>query len=387
MLNEATLDSSAEDLSNQLQKLGSSVSFGAGDKFTTVSIRTLTKNLDATLAIALEKLSRPKFSEQDFMRLQKQQIEGLKHAKKDASVTASNVFQTLLFGADNSFANANSGTITTVSGLTIEDVKAFYQSHFGPQQADLILVSDLPEKAINLALKPLASWQGKHSPMPDIKPFPELKAGTLYFIDKPAAAQSEIRIGKRALTYDATGEYYRASLMNYNLGGAFNSRINLNLREDKGYTYGARSYFSGNEFSGAYIAKAGVRADTTADSIVQFRQEMATFAKEGLTDQELTFVKNAIGQKDARSYETPRQKLGFLSEIMTYDLDPSFVETRNQILDAISKAELDALAAKHVRIDDMITLVVGDKATVLPSLQPMFDKIVELTPEGKPVAN
>jgi zinc protease len=387
MLNEATLDSSAEDLSNQLQKLGSSVSFGAGDKFTTVSIRTLTKNLDATLAIALEKLSRPKFSEQDFTRLQKQQIEGLKHAKKDASVTASNVFQTLLFGADNSFANANSGTITTVSGLTIEDVKAFYQSHFGPQQADLILVSDLPEKAINLALKPLASWQGKHSPMPTIKPFPELKAGTLYFIDKPAAAQSEIRIGKRALTYDATGEYYRASLMNYNLGGAFNSRINLNLREDKGYTYGARSYFSGNEFSGAYIAKAGVRADTTADSIVQFRQEMATFAKEGLTDQELTFVKNAIGQKDARSYETPRQKLGFLSEIMTYDLDPSFVETRNQILDAISKAELDALAAKHVRIDDMITLVVGDKATVLPSLQPMFDKIVELTPEGKPVAN
>ncbi|MFT7506864.1 MAG: zinc protease, partial [Gammaproteobacteria bacterium] len=190
------------------------------------------------------------------------------------------------------------------------------------------------------------------------------------------------RIGKRALNYDATGEYYRADLMNYNLGGAFNSRINLNLREDKGYTYGARSLFNGNDFSGVFRAQAGVRADTTADSILQFRNEINAFKENGLTDEELTFMKRAIGQRDARAYETPNQKLNFLSEIMSYSLDKTFVDDQNTILANIDKAELNLLAAKHLKLDEMITIVVGDKAKVMESLKPMFDKIVELDAEG-----
>lgn len=385
MMGEATLKSSAEDLSNQLQKLGSQVSFGAGDKFTTVNIRSLTKNLDQTLAIAVEKLTQPKFDQADFNRLQKQQIEGLKNAKKNAGVTATNAFNKLLFGDNNSFAYANNGLVATVNQLTLEDVKAFYNEHYGPAQAELIVVSNLGNKQVKAAMSGLEVWQGKSTSAPDIQSFPELAAGTLYFIDKPEAAQSEIRIGKRALNYDATGEYYRADLMNYNLGGAFNSRINLNLREDKGYTYGARSFFYGNEFRGAYRAQAGVRADTTADSIVQFRNEITQFADEGMTDQELQFVKSAIGQRDARSFETPRQKLGFLSEIMTYDLDKSFKDQQNEILAKISKEELNTLATKHLKLDEMITVVVGDKAKILNDLKPLFDKIVELDAEGNPL--
>jgi zinc protease len=382
MLEENTLKSTSEELSNQLQKLGSSVSFSAGDKFTTLSIRTLSKNIEPTLAIAIERLTSPKFDAADFERLKKQQIEGLKNAKKNAGSMATEIFSKLVFGYNNSFAHSNSGTIATVEKLTLEDVKSFYTANYGPANAEVIVVSDVNSEGMTKHLQALNNWTGQSSQMPMLNAFPELAAGTLYFIDKPDAAQSEIRIGKRALNYDATGEYYRADLMNYNLGGAFNSRINLNLREDKGYTYGARSLFNGNDFRGAFRAQAGVRADTTADSILQFRNEINAFKENGLTDEELTFMKRAIGQRDARAYETPNQKLRFLSEIMTYSLDKTFVDDQNTILANIDKAELNLLAAKHLKLDEMITVVVGDKAKVMESLKPMFEKIVELDAEG-----
>ena len=385
MMDEATRKSTAEDLSNELDKLGSSVSFGAGDQFTTINIRTLTKNLDKTLAIAVEKLTMPKFAQDDFDRLQKQQIEGIKNAKKDASTTATNVFTKLVFGANNSFAQPDSGSIETVTALTLDDVKGFYANHYGPKGAEIIVVSDLDSREITNAMGKMDTWEGRNAEAPKLIAFPALDAGTLYFVNKPDAAQSQIRIGKRALNYDATGEYYRADLMNYNLGGAFNSRINLNLREDKGYTYGARSFFYGNDIRGGYRAQAGVKADTTAASIIEFRKEIDGFHKDGMTDKELNFMKSAIGQRDARAYETPRQKLGFLSEIVTYDLDKSFVDERNAILDNISKDELNALATKHLDLDEMITVVVGDREVVMESLEEIADKIVELDEDGIPI--
>jgi zinc protease len=383
MLGESTLTSTAEELSNELQKLGSSVFFASGNQVTTLRIRTLSKNIEPTLAIAMERLTSPKFDEADFARLQKQAIEGLKNNKKNASPVATEIFSKLVFGVDNSFAFPNGGTIATAEKLSVDDVKAFYAANYGPANAEVIVVSDMNSEDITKHLAVLNDWKGQSSEKPAMNAFPELAGGTLYFIDKPGAAQSEIRIGKRGLNYDATGEFFRLDLMNYNLGGAFNSRINLNLREDKGYTYGARSFFSGNDYSGFFRAQAGVRADTTADSIVQFRNEINGFRENGLTDEEMSFMKNAIGQRDARAYETPNQKLGFLSEIMTYNLDSSFIDEQNAILAGIEKAELNALAAKYLDLDEMITVVVGDKATVMESLKPMFDNIVELDEEGQ----
>jgi zinc protease len=170
--------------------------------------------------------------------------------------------------------------------------------------------------------------------------------------------------------------------MNFALGGAFNSRINLNLREDKGYSYGARSGFGGTDEYGTYTAAAGVRTDATADSIVQFENEIREYAESGITEPELSFTRKAIGQSDARAYETPGQKLGFLAQILEYDLDESFVDEQNEILAAIGKDELDALAKKHLVMEDMIIVVVGDKTTILPSLEELGYEIVELDADG-----
>ena len=385
MMDEATQKSSAEDISNELEKLGSSVSFGSTDQFSTLSIRTLTKNLDKTLAIAVEKLTLPKFDQADFTRLQNQQIEGLKLAKKDAPTIATQVFSKLAFGDNNSFAHGNDGSIETVQALSLKDVQDFYASNYGPKGADIIVVSDLDEKLVKTKLAAFNDWKGGNTVEPKINAFPELAAGTLYLIDKPDAAQSEIRIGKRSLKYDSTGEYFKAGLMNYNLGGAFNSRINLNLREDKGYTYGARSFFNGNKLRGQYRAQAGVRADSTAASIIEFRKEIDGFKDGGVTSEEMAFMKSAIGQRDARAYETPNQKLRFLSEIATYNLDKAFVDKQNDILQKISADDINALASKHLKLDEMITVVVGDKASLMESLSEISDKIVELDVDGKPV--
>ena len=143
------------------------------------------------------------------------------------------------------------------------------------------------------------------------------------------------------------------------LGGAFNSRINLNLREDKGYTYGARSSFAGDEDYGLFTASAGVRTDTTTASIIEFEKEIRSYGKDGITAAELAFTRSAIGQRDALNYETPRQKLGFLSRIQIYDLDDDFVDQQNEILASIPAEELNAIAAKHLTMDDMIIVVVG----------------------------
>ena len=385
MMDEATLDSTAEDLSNRLSKLGSHVSISAGDKYTTVFIRTLTENLDETVAIAAEKLFKPKFDQADFDRVKANTIQGIRASKKEPSGVATEIFNRRLFGDNNAFAYSNYGTEESVGERTLDEVKAYYADNYSAAGAGIVAVSDLKEADLLKALAPFGGWDAKDMEDATIYPFPELETGTIYFVDKPGAAQSVIRIGKRSLPFDATGEHFRAGLMNYSLGGAFNSRINLNLREDKGYTYGARSFFNGQEDRGFYRAGAGVRSDSTAASITEFVKEISDYHKDGITTEELAFTKSAIGQRDARSYETPRQKLGFLSRMMTYDLDPTFVDEQNDILANISKDEIDALAAKHLDLNDMIMVVVGDKAAVFDEVKALGYPVVELDEAGNPL--
>ncbi len=378
MLNESTTDSSNEELSNRLQKLGASVRFGAGDEETSLAIRSLSENLDETLEIAAEMLFKPKFDQADFDRVKSQLLQIIEHNKKEASVTATNVYNQLLFGEENSFAYADIGTQQTLIGITLDDVKEFYATHYSPRIASIVAVGNLPKDDLLGRLSIFAEWDGPDVTEPALAPFPDLGKTRIYLVDKPDAAQSQIRIGKRALKYDATEEYYKAGLMNFVLGGAFNSRINLNLREDKGYSYGARSWFMGNKDYGAFTASAGVRTDATADSIVQFENEIRGYAEGGITEEELAFTRRALGQRDARRYETPTQKLGFISQILEYDLDENFVDVQGDILAQIGQEEINRIAAKHLVMDDMIIVVVGDRQKIRPSLEDLGYEIVDM---------
>ena len=382
MLNESTQQSSKEEMSDRLQKLGATIAFSADDNRTVATVRSLTRNLDDTLAILKEKLLTPKFDPADFARVQAQTLQSIEASKKEASQTANLVFRLLLFGGDNTIGYRDVGTPESVAALTVDDVRGFYAERFAPSVASVIVVSDLSQEAVMGKLAALESWQGAAPTEAPLRPFPETGETKLYLVDKPGAAQSEIRIGKRALKYDATGEFHRATLANFVLGGAFNSRINLNLREDKGFTYGARSTFFGEKDYGIYVAQAGVRTDATLPSVVEFQKEIRGYAEGGITPEELTFTRNAIGQSDARRYETPLQKLAFLSNILAYDLPDDFVDAQNEILATIPAQELNGIAAKHLTMDDMVIVVVGDKAVVQEELETLGYDIVHLDADG-----
>ena len=385
MMNEATMRSTNEELSDRLQKLGSVIQFGSNNNNTSMSIRSLSKNLDATLAIAAEKLLEPKFDEADFERVKAQTLQGIEQSTKQAAATAQVVYQQLLLGKNNSISYLDIGTTETVSGLTLDDVKEFHAAHYSPRVASIIGVSDFSKEDLIEKLAVFEPWQGPAVKKVALQNFPETGGTKLYLVDKPGAAQSEIRIGKRSLDYDATGDFYRAGLMNYALGGAFNSRINLNLREDKGYSYGASSGFNGEVDYGVFTAAAAVRSDATSESIIEFEREIRDYAEKGITEPELTFTRNAIGQRDARTFETPAQKLVFLSRVVTYDLDDDFVEKQNEILAGVAQKDLSDLAEQHLNMDEMLIVVVGDKATILPGLQELGYEIIELDANGNTI--
>ena len=375
-LNESTTERSAEEMSNELQKLGSSISIYAGTQYLNVNVSTLTKNLDATMALVHEKLMQPAFIEAEFARNKSNAIQGAINSKKDAGYLASTAYRELL-QADNIAATSSQGSEQSLSNITLADVKAFYQQQVKPANGQLIVVSDLKEKAVVKSLNVFSTWEGKGKSLVLSLAEPDTKAGVIYLVNKEGAAQSAIRIGKRSITQDIMGEYYKSYLMNFTLGGAFNSRINLNLREDKGYTYGAGSGFSADKFSGTYTAYAEVRADVTDKSIVEFVNEINGYREKGITAEELSFMRNAINQKDALKYETPRAKLGFLAQILEHDLAPSFVKERAEIVATISTDEINALAKKHLNLAKMIMVVVGDAKTLKPQLEALGYEVVD----------
>ncbi len=387
MLNEATQKYTTEQLNRELEKLGSRIQVYAGSEEIGVIVESPTKTLDATLALVEEKLLRPRFAAEDFDRLKKQQLELIANQGTQPVVIANKAYSKLLYGADNIRGVPVSGTTETVERLTLDDVKAFYTNNFSPSVANLVVVGDVDQAALKPKLAFLSKWVAKPVKLPNVAVKTGVDKTRIYLVDKDKAAQSEIRIGYVTdMPFDATGEYYRTGLANYILGGAFSSRINLNLREDKGWTYGARSGFSSTRTPGPFTAQAGVKATATDSSVVEFVKEITNYGKTGITDDELAFLKSSVGQRDALRYETSLQKAYFLGQIIEYDLPKNFVEQQSAILKNITKAEINAIAQKRLPVSNMVIAVVGNKALIKPGLERLGYEVIELDKEGNPVA-
>ena len=183
MMQEGTTESTPEEISNRLNKLGSSVNGGAGDDFSNLTIRTLTDNAEETMAIASEILFKPRFLQEDFDRVKANAIQGIKASKKQPAGVATNAFNQILYGKNNAFAYPNAGTEETLSNITLDDVKAFYEANVSASVASIIAVSNVSESKMKNLLKPLSGWEAKPVAAPSFSAFPELSAGTLYFID------------------------------------------------------------------------------------------------------------------------------------------------------------------------------------------------------------
>ncbi len=383
MMNESTENFTAEEIAEELRLIASSISVSSSDNSTTMSIATLKKNVDRTLELAEEVLYRPAFTEEDFNRIKQQQIEGIKSTYENPASIASLVYDRLLYGDEHILSVPGTGIEETVERITVEDVRAFYEQYYTPELTEVVVVGDVEENEIIEKLDFLNTWEQTGAEIPELPEPTQSDYTKIYLVDKAGAPQSEIRVGyMTGLEYDATGEYFKTTLMNYTLGGAFNSRINLNLREDKGWTYGARSFFSSDNVNGEFTATAGVRANATDSAVVEFLSEIKNFREDGITDDELTFMRNSIGQRDARSYETPFQKAGFLSTIIRYNLADDYVDDQAEIIRTITKEEINALAKKHLDLENAYILVVGDAASHKEKLKALGYEVVDVSPNG-----
>mgnify|MGYP001243186363 CR=1 FL=1 len=387
MMNEDTKNYSAEQMAIELQKLGSSVNVSSGLDGITFSIQCLKKNLAPTMALVEERMLNPKFNEDDFTRIQKQRLEGFKQTKSDAAAVADIVFAKINYGPHNILGMSPNGNEHTIKNLKLQDIENYYQNNITSAGAKVVVVGDVKQEEILPALTFMNKVPNKKVQLPKVNGDPrEIDKTKVYMVDIPKAAQSQFRVGyATGLKYDATGNYYRTVLMNYPLGGDFNSRLNLNLREDKGWTYGARSSFSGDEYSGDFEFASGIRADATDSALVEVMKELNNYRENGISEAELKFMKNSLGQRDARSYETGFQKAGFIGRILNYNLPANYVEQQNKILANITKKEIDAFAKKMLNPDKMNVLLVGDKSKIYDGVKKLGYEIIELDADGKKV--
>ena len=382
LMNETTKHYSNEALASELAKLGSSIRFSTAGRYSQVYVSTLTKHLDETLALLKEKLFNPAFTEEDFERMKERVVQGLQQQAKTPSSLARRARDLILFGEDNRVSLPDEGTLETVQSITLDDVKTFYKNYYSPDKASIVAVGNLSKKDMVETLDFIGQWQGNAYEFADYSDFPQYNQNQIFLIDSPEAVQSVVYIVDRSLPFDATGDHFKSRLMNFPLGGAFNSRINLNLREDKGFTYGANSGFVGGKTLGWFEVSTDLTAANTGEGIKEILGEIERYRSEGVEKAEIDFMRNAFTLSDALEFETPTSKARFLRQLLSYGLEKGYREAQLDIINNIDKESIDALAKQYLNIDKMQIIVVGDKAKILPQLNALSMPIIELSVEG-----
>ncbi|MBL7773550.1 MAG: insulinase family protein [Chitinophagaceae bacterium] len=385
MMEEDTRKHSAEEMSVLMDNLGTSINVSEGLDEVTVSLRCLKKNLKPSVDLLVERMTQPLFKQETFDRIKNNTLENIKNSKTRAAVVASSGYSRVLYGSKSILGYPSEGTTATVSAITLQDVENYYNTFFNKDNARIVVVGDLSKEEASEAINQVLVLPSKKNILPTLQV--ETKKNTTktaYVIDIPKAAQTEFRIGYvTGLKYDALGEYYKCGLMNYPLGGAFNSRINLNLREDKGWTYGARSGFNGNDYTGNYTFSSGIKTVATDSALNEVMNEMIRYSERGISEDELSFLKNAIGQSDARKYETGFQKAGFLSTMLKYNLKASFVDDQNAMLTSINAKDINTLAKKWIQPSSMFVVLAGDKEKIQAPLEKAGYQVIALDPEAE----
>lgn len=368
MLNEGTRSKTPVELREAMQDLGSNISVTAGSETITLSGSCLAGKLNETIELAKEILFEPRWDEKEFPIVKRQIIETLKRMESSPSNIASDVFSKLIYGSDNILSNSPMGTAGSVETITMDDLKNYYSKYFSASNARIMVVGDITKEKALQVFSGFGDWQLKDVEFPEIKISSEIKPG-VYFVDIPKAVQSEFRVGHLSLPYNDP-DYYKTVVMNFRLGGDFNSILNMILREEKGFTYGARSGFSGSNYPGTFTASAPVQSNSTFETATIIRDEIAKY-RNGISEEDLANVKSTLLKGNALRFETLQALSGMLSPVVLYDLPFNYIKQREAFVQKLTAEEHKALSQKYLLPDKMVYVIVGDKAT-------QFDKLKEL---------
>ncbi|NAS30056.1 insulinase family protein [Flavobacteriaceae bacterium R38] len=384
---EGTANKTPAELEEEIDLLGASINMFTGRESITISGNTLVRNLDKTLALVEEILLEPRWDEEELKRIKTSTINGIKRSAANPNVVANQVYNKILYGEEHMFAYPTSGTVTSVESITMDDLKAFYNKNLSPSISRFHIVGNINQEKAIKALKNLeTNWKAKDVTIPTYEIKNDRDKASLYFVDIPNAKQSVINIGYIDMAR-TNPDFYASTVMNYKLGGSFSGNVNLILREEKGYTYGARSGFSGTKIPGAFTASSSVRTNTTFESVMIFKDEIEKY-KNGISQEDLDFTKNALIKSNARRFETQNALLGMLRTMSAYDLPADYIANEERIVRDMTLEQHKALAQKHLDESKMAYLVIGDAKTQFKQfIDAGFDEVILLDKDAKPVAN
>ncbi|MCB0457733.1 MAG: insulinase family protein [Flavobacteriaceae bacterium] len=382
---EGTATKTPEQLEEEIEMLGASINMYTTDESIVVQGNTLTRNFDKTMDLVKEILLEPRWDEEEFDRIKTATINQIKRSAADPNTVANNVYNKLLYGEDHIFSYPTIGTEESVTAITMDDLKAFYQKNFSPSISKFHVVGKINKEKALANLKGIEEgWAAKEVTIPEYPIANNRDKASLYFVDIPNAKQSVINIGYVGLSR-GDKDFYSAEVMNYKLGGSFSGNVNLILREEKGYTYGARTNFSGGKVPGTFTASSSVRTNTTGESVAIFKEEIAKY-KEGISEEDLAFTKNALIKSNARRFETQFSLLGMLQEMSNYGLSPNYIEDEEAVIKNMTLEQHKALANKYLDESKMAYLVVGDATTQYPQFKKMgFDEVMLVDKNGEEV--
>ncbi len=389
LMDEGTKDMNTLQINEKLQLLGAGLYTFSSQDNSNVYLNTLKPSLDASIDLFAEVILNPAFPQKEFDRLKNEQINNIKKEKSRPFSMALRVMNKYLYGEGHPYSNPFSGTgyEETVENLTRDDVVKFYETWIKPNNATIVVTGDVEMKYLKTKLeKSLGKW--KKADVPEMtfnKPKVNSK-NTLYLMDRPESQQSVIVAGHLTEKYGDVSEVALEQMMNI-LGGTFTSRINMNLREDKHWSYGAGGFVMGAKQERPFLVYASVQTDKTAESVTEFRKEISDFINtRPATQEEVDKVKANQILKLPGQWETNASVNGSVANLVKYGLDDDYYQKYDASVRDLSLKDIQNVSEKVIKPDAVNWFMVGDRAKIVDKLDELgFDAIIEIDADGKPI--
>lgn len=366
MLDEGTKSRTSLEISEELALLGAGIGSGSNLDMSSVSLTSLKENLDASLDVYADVILNPSFPKKDFERLQRQQLAGIQQEKNQPFGMALRVFPALLYGKDHAYGLpfSGSGTEKTVSEMTVGELKKFHQTWFKPNNGTMIVVGDTTIDEIVPKLESLfKGWKSGDVPTKNLSTVSHKNGSSVYLLDRPNSEQSIIFAGHIAPPQGNPDEI-AIDAMNEVLGGSFSARINLNLREDKGWSYGARSVIVGAKGQRPFLVYAPVQTDKTKESMMEIQNELS-----GITNNRQASEAEVVRAKDKKTltlpgrWETGNAVSGSLASMVRFGLPDDYWNRYSDEVRGLSVSEVNQ-ATKVIQPNKLVWVVVGDREKI-----------------------
>lgn len=381
MLDEGAGERDAIRLSEDVGTLGGSLGTGADWDASYISLDVLSRNVQPAVAIFGDVTARPTLPPDGLERVRAERLNDLLQQRNEAGAIAGKRFASLLYGT-GAYGNTVSGNPESVGRIAIDDVRRFYQQHFIPNHGSVVVSGDIDGPgAIELLTSALGNWMpGAEPPRPTVTPRP-IQDSRIYIVDRPQAVQSEIRVGHLGVPRSCE-DYFALSVMNAVFGGVFNSRINLNLRERHGYTYGARSQFAFRRQAGPFVVAAPVRNEVTRESVSEMVSELRRIRTGDLDDRELDDTKNYLMGVFPATVQTASDIASRLVDMELYGLPDDYFDRYRENIAAVTKDEITRVANKYLDPDRILIVIVGSAKDIREPLGTLGMPIHEMDIDG-----